>query len=348
MKSKWMLWIAMILSTTAAAAQQELSGDWQGKLAVDAKTSLTVRFTFSKDAKGVTAAVLNSPDNAAIKNTPATGVTWDGTNLKLQVASLGGSYAGALKDGKLNGEWTQPGGKLPLVLAPYQKTVMTRAAMQTLTGVWHGTAKVGGQERNVVFRFKADDKGEMTGTFSQPDQSEEQRPLENIEFVDGKLDVKVPPVRGSYSARLAGNQFNGTLLSASPMIPLDGIALVMKRGEYVPEVHALKLTAEAFAQLAGKWQGTLERTSSSGQKLSMPLVLRFEKNAAGQYVAFFDATTQRVNTVAVSDAGFSGGKLVVKAALMGAEYQATLSDKTLTGEWSQGNGAVRVPLLLTR
>ena len=42
----------------APAATQELAGVWQGKLAVDPKTSLTIQFTFAKDAKGAYTAVL--------------------------------------------------------------------------------------------------------------------------------------------------------------------------------------------------------------------------------------------------------------------------------------------------
>jgi len=348
MKRIGMLGIAMILSTAAAAAQQELSGDWQGRLAVDAKTSLTVRFTFGKGAGGLPTAVLNSPDNAAIKNTPATGVKWDGVNLRLQVAALSGSYAAMLKDGTLNGEWTQPGSKLALVLSPYQKPVMTQAGKKSLIGTWHGTAKVGGLDRNLELRFKTNDKDEMTGTMSLPDQSTEHRPLDDIEFTDGKLDVRLTPIRGSYSGTLSGNQFTGMLKVPQATVPPEGIPVVFKRGEYVPEVHALKFTAEGFAQLAGKWQGVLERSPPKGPKTSSPVALRFEKNSAGQYVAFFEITNQRVNTLAVTDASFSGGKLEVKVALMGAQFQATLSDKKLTGQWSQGSGAVRVPLVLGR
>jgi hypothetical protein len=348
MKSIGMLWIGMVLSTAASAAQQELNGDWQGKLAVDAKTSLTVRFSFGKDAGGSPTAILNSPDNAAIKNTPATGVTWDGARLKLQVVALAGSYSAILKEGTLNGEWTQPGSKLPLVLSPYQKPVMTASDKKTLIGTWHGTAKVGGVDRNLELRFKTNDTGEMTGTMSLPDQSTEQRPLDDIEFTNGKLDVRLTPVRGTYSGTLSGNQFTGMLKVPQPTVPPEGVPVVFKRGEYVPEVHALKFTAEGFAQLAGKWQGALERTQADGKKTSTPVALRFEKNSAGQYVAFFEITNQRVNTLAVTDASFSGGKLALKIALMGAEFQATWSDKTLTGQWSQGNGAVRVPLVLSR
>ena len=117
-----------------AAAPPDLTGDWQGKLAVDAKNSLTVRFTFTKGANGAYTAVLNSPDNSAVKNTAVSGVTWDGTNLKLTVPTLQGSYAGKLANGAIAGEWTQPGGKLPLQLAPFQKTVLSSDAMKPYIG----------------------------------------------------------------------------------------------------------------------------------------------------------------------------------------------------------------------
>ncbi len=103
-------------------------------------TSLTVQFTFTKGSNGAYTAVLNSPDNPALKDTAASGVSWDGTNLKLQVPTLSGSFAGALKDGKVTGQWTQPGGNLPLVLAPYQKPVVTAAAAKSLAGSWNGPA----------------------------------------------------------------------------------------------------------------------------------------------------------------------------------------------------------------
>ena len=127
-------WLALASSLVMAAAPPELSGMWQGKLAVDAKNSLTIQMTFTKDAKGAYTAVLNSPDNPALKNTPASGVTWDGTTLKLQVPALQGSYAAAMKGGSLEGQWTQPGGNLPLVLAPYSKPVLTKQAASQLIG----------------------------------------------------------------------------------------------------------------------------------------------------------------------------------------------------------------------
>ena len=134
------------MAAAPAAAAPDLAGVWQGKLPIDATTSLTIQFTFAKDAKGGYTAVLNSPDNGAIKNTPATGVTWDGSNVKLQVAALSGSYAGALKDGKISGQWTQPGGNLPLVLSPYQKPVHVQGGDGCAAGTWLGNIEPPGAD----------------------------------------------------------------------------------------------------------------------------------------------------------------------------------------------------------
>src|ERR1700734_82003 len=109
------------LATGQAFAQQDLSGPWQGKLVVDAKTNVTIQFTFTKHPDGSYGVLVNSPDNPAIKNVPASSVSYSAGQLKLNVAALSGSYAGTLKDGKFDGQWTQQGGTLPLVLSPYQK-----------------------------------------------------------------------------------------------------------------------------------------------------------------------------------------------------------------------------------
>jgi hypothetical protein len=112
----------------AAAAPKELAGVWQGKLPIDASTSLTIQFTFAKDAKGGYTAVLDSPENGAIKNTPATGVTWDGSNLEAagcRTERL--PMPRTLKDGKIDGQWTQPGGIATGVEGPYNKPVMSKA-----------------------------------------------------------------------------------------------------------------------------------------------------------------------------------------------------------------------------
>ncbi|MEJ0099984.1 MAG: hypothetical protein WDO12_09650 [Pseudomonadota bacterium] len=185
-----------------AAAAPDLAGVWQGKLPVDAKTSLTVQFTFTKGANGAYTAVLNSPDNPALKDTAVSGVNWDGTNLKLQVPSLSGSFAGALKAGSIGGQWTQPGSTLPLSLAPYQKPVLSAANVKSLTGSWSGVLTVAkGLEQNVMFQFKPGAGGELEGTFNIPDQGAT-LPVKDIVFENGEVSLKIQ--QGTDADRLQG------------------------------------------------------------------------------------------------------------------------------------------------
>ena len=330
-------------AASAVPTAQDLAGIWQGKLALDATNSLTIQFTFARDAKGAYTAVLNSPDNGAIKNTPATGVTWDGSNVKLQVAALSGSYAGALKDGKINGQWTQPGGTLPLVLSPYQAPVLSKASITALTGTWVGPLKFPGGELTFVLRFKNNDKGEFGGTLAVPEQPGNEFPTADLQFVDNKLSFKIPQVRGEYSATLA----NGVLAGAWKQggSPPEGLPVSLKKGEYVAKVYPIKLSTEAFAALNGSWTGKIEAPTPQGPK-SLTMILRFGTNAGGQYVAFIDSPDQKAKDIPVTDASFADGKLSFKVAAVRGEYNGTLSGKTITGTWSQGAGSL--PLVLTR
>jgi len=332
-----------------AAAAPDLVGVWQGKLAVDANNSLAVQFTFTKGSNGAYTAVLNSPDNPALKDTPVSGVTWDGTNLKLQVPALSGSFAGALKAGSIGGQWTQPGSTLPLSLAPYKKPVLTASTVKALTGSWHGELTVAaGLKQNVAIQIK-EAAGGLQGTFSLPDQGAN-LPVTNVVFENGEVTLKIQQGQAlfDYKGKLAGDQITGKLKVPSPAAPPDGIPLDLKRGEYKAVVAALKLNAEAFAKLSGKWQGSLELTNpQTGQKRAIALVLRFATNDKSQYVGYLDSPDQGANGLVISEATFADGKLTVKIPVVGGEFSGTLADKTLTGEWAQPAANLKQEITLT-
>jgi hypothetical protein len=329
-----------------AGAPADLAGDWQGKLAVDAKNALTVRFTFSKATNGAYTAVLNSPDNAAVKDTAVSGVTWDGTNLKFAVPSLSGSYVGKLSGGKIAGQWTQPGGALPLELAPWQKVVLSADVVKPYIGSWSSTLKIGGNSQNMVFTFKQAAAGGLEGTFSMPDQGMNV-PISDITVENGELSMKVAQARMEYRGRINGNTIAGKFKAPSPLIPVDGIAMDLKRGEYKPAPVPLKISAESFAALKGSWQGTVTITNpQNAQKINLPVVLRFESNAKGEYFGYLDSPTQNAKGIVVSEATLAGGKFTARVPTVQSEYTGTLAGKQITGEWTQGGQ--RLPLVLTQ
>lgn len=336
------LLFAMLAAAGPVFAQQDLTGPWQGKLAVDAKTSLTIQFTFSKKPDGSYAAVLDSPDNPAIKNVAASAVSYTAGALKVDVASLSGSYAGALKDGKFEGKWTQPGGTLPLELSAYQKPVLSKAAMDTLAGAWHGPLTVPGQSLTFVARFKRKDKGEFTGSLFVPEQGLE-LPLSDIQFADNKLSFKIPMIAGELTADYVNGAFNGLYRQGGN--PPAGLPVTLKKGDVAAVVFPLKLDAASFASLAGKWSGQL-----SSPQGSTTLVLRFEVNGSGQYVGFIDVPDRGLKGMPIGEAGLAAGKLSVKASGAPMQFEGTLAGKTLTGQViAQGpQGPIPTPVTLTR
>jgi hypothetical protein len=331
-----------VLVAGPAFAQQELAGTWQGKLAVDPQTSLTIQFIFTKKPDGTYSAVVNSPDNPAIRNIAASSVSYSAGALKVDVKDLSGSYAGSIKDGKFDGKWTQAGSALPLALAPYQKPVLAKSAVDALNGSWHGPVTVPGGKVTFVFRFKTDDKGELQGTLVLPEQGAD-LPMTDIELANNELKFKVPRAAGEYVGKLSNGAIDGTWKQGGAANPNPGLQVSLKKGEYNAPVAALSLSPEAFATLSGKWQGQLQPPNAPK---AFTVILRIEKNAAGQVVGFFDSPDQGAKGIPVAEASFAANKLTLKLPALRGEYVGELAGKTIKGNWTQMN--TPLPLTLTK
>jgi len=342
------LFLGGVASGQQAAPSQDLAGIWQGKLQVDPKTTMTIQFSFAKKPDGSYSAVLNSPDNPSIKDVPADPVTWKAGALNLQVASLSGSFAGTLNGGSINGQWKQPGSALPLVLSRYQKPTISKADINLLLGSWNGRLGITQQEITFLMDFKLDDKGELQGNLKLAEQPFPIPPFSDIRFADNKLVARIqmsPIVPGEFTATYANGTLTGVWRAGNPLAPPAGVPLVLKKGVYVAQVHALKLTSEAFAKLAGTWNGTLQANGPQGP-VSLPVVLRFETNKNADMVGFMDSPNQKAIGLAISEASLADGKLAIKVPAVGGAYNATVNGNSMTGQWTQGPGSL--PLTLTR
>jgi hypothetical protein len=335
-----------VAAAAPAATAQDIAGTWQGKLKVDANTALTVQFTFARKPDGGWTATLNSPDSGAIKNVAANTVSLNNGVVKVDVAALSGSFNGALKGRSIEGQWTQPGGALPLVLNPYEKPQITKADMEMLSGSWHGQMKIPAGAITFVVRFKPGDQGELGGSLAVLEQGGAQIPLSDVEFANGALSFKVPLVRGEYTGTYANGTFTGAWNQGGVGNPAQGLPLALQKGEIAPPVYALKLSVPAFVALSGDWEGTLQITTPQGQQVSLPLVLHIGTNGNTEMVGSIDSPNQHATGIPVTEATSSAGKVVLKAAALNAEYHADLSGNTLVGQWMQGPNTV--PLTLKR
>jgi len=333
-------WLCVLLAVSGAApafaADPDLAGTWQGKLQAAPGATINIQFIFARKPDGTLTVTLNSPDNGAIKNIAADNVSYTAGTLKLQVPSLSGAYSGTVKGSTIEGQWSQPGGNIPLVLAPYQKPTITKADMDLLTSsAWTGPVKPPGASFTFVVKFKQE-KGELKGSLLIAEVGQE-LPFSDVEFSGGKLDCRLDQAGAELAATYADGAFTGTWTARGQPLPIK-----LQKGE--APVLALKLTPEQFAKLAGSWGGTLEFANPTGQKISLPTVMRFEKDAQGHFLGYLDSPAQKAKGITITEATLTGNKLAGKIAAAGAEFNADVSADAISGQFIQRGQTISLAL----
>ena len=108
---------------------KELEGFWEGKLKVNAGIELRLVLRVEKAKDGQLKAVLASPDQGA-NNIPISAIGLKGDVLTFESKVIGAKYSGKkTKDGTgFEGQFTQGGLKLPLVLKKTDKLSVARSA----------------------------------------------------------------------------------------------------------------------------------------------------------------------------------------------------------------------------
>ncbi len=316
-----------------AAAQTNLAVTWQGRLEVAPGKTIAIHFVIASAPGGGYSAVVTSPDDGAVKNMRAARVTFEDNRLTIDVPALSGGYAGALRSGVLEGEWSQEGTKLPLSLRPYETPTLTRADIDVLRGEWSGKLSAQGMEVTIVLRFSPGADGALHAVLDVPEQGVKDWEGKDVTLDDGHFSVDLPAPRAKVTGMLEGDQIVGQWTQLGNSFPLT-----LKKGRYVAAPSYLDLPAMARQQLEGRWSGTLN---------SLAVIVRFETDAKGRTLGFFDSTQQKLLNIPIKDAELAGTKLTFGVAY-GAKYTGELAGGKLTGEWTQPGLPKPLPLVLTR
>jgi hypothetical protein len=92
---------------------KELEGRWNGSLNAGGQV-LRLELRLSNRPEGGASGSMVSVDQGGVE-IPIETITQTASRLELRVPTIGGTYSGELKEGRLTGEWTQGGATLPLV-----------------------------------------------------------------------------------------------------------------------------------------------------------------------------------------------------------------------------------------
>ena len=251
MKKMYVLMLILLSGAAGPAlAQEDISGTWSGKLPVSPDQTLEIHFVLTRAADGSYSAVLTSPDQGGIQDIAATSASFDGNRLMLSVDALSGSYDGVLADGRITGNWSQPGSEIPLELVPYVASVLSDADKDRLRGSWVGELAPPGQTLAIVFRFQDNEDGEFVGLLDSPDQGAKDIATANIRIEGDQLKFAIPRIGGEYTGTLSGDSIEGTFRQGQAL-PLN-----MQRGEYT--ARGLELPPDVIERIEGPWHGRVQ------------------------------------------------------------------------------------------
>jgi hypothetical protein len=323
---------AKVLSEEAIAL---LLGQWSGKL-VAPGISFNIVFHFEHDEAGTFVGFIQNADAGPARQALAN-ITLEGDEFFFNVpAANGAEYRGTLNGDAITGRLRQGPQDMELNVTKgaleLAKPEVSAADIDMLLGQWHGKLKTPAAEMTIVFHFERDADGEFVAMLQNADAGANRIPVQDFKVENGAMSFRIPAMNGAYQGQIAGETITGGVTTGPSTMELN-----LVKGEYVPEIPTLALTAEDFATLAGSW---------SGQLGPITLVLRVERNDQGVIVAFVDSPTQGAMGLRVTSAALVGGKLDVALTVPPATYSGTLDGNVLTGNWNQGGTSS--PLTLTK
>jgi hypothetical protein len=225
--------IFAFLATNYAVGETNFNGKWLGQLVTAPDSEMTIEFTISKDDSGRYSVLMNSPDNASLKNLAADNVSVVNDNLTLNFKSLSGQFVGTVSGGDLVGQWKQLNDTFPLVLKPYQKFTITSENVKPVLGSWTGTIEVPGASVPVVFRFQYNDTDKFSGSFDSPKEKAFDLPISNIEFDGSRLRFALTFAKVLYSGKISKDGIRGTWSQGGRDIALD-----LTKGEHKPSENS--------------------------------------------------------------------------------------------------------------
>ena len=303
-------------------AQTDLTGTWQGKLAIDPKTTMAIQFILTRQADGSYKAVVNSPESGAIKNVPASAVKLSGGKLTIDVASLSGSYAGTVGKGTITGEWKQPGSTLPLVLTPYKKP--ESSSFKPLLGEWFGKLTVPGiTSLSIIFRFEMAKDGTIAAFMDVPDQNARGIAASDLKLEGDQVSLRIPSAAIEYTGQLSGNNIKGTFKQSGASFELN-----LAKGKY--QVPGIDMPAEDMNKLLGQWAGRMKMGQDPNADTAT-VIFRFEKTKDGKLMAFSDSPEQGSYGRAMTDVTFKNDELIIKLPGTSGGYTGKLSGNSIAG-----------------
>jgi len=213
------------------------------------------------------------------------------------------------------------------------------------SGHWTGAIHVppfngaGSREVAIEIDLAKNDKGALSGTFTQPGQGVNGLPLSTV-TVDGRsvaFELKVQSGGGMFRGTLAGaTSIAGEFVTAEGgyNIPFD----LTRTGD--ARIAPAPKSAAIGKELEGTWTGALE-VAGRKERLVLKMANQPDGTAAGT-ILDLDGGNVEIPIAMIQ----TGSNVTIEVAAVGGAFMAVLNANELAGTWTQN--ALSLPLTMTR
>lgn len=208
---------------------------------------------------------------------------------------------------------------------------------QNIVGDWEGSLEVQGMQLKLIFHITKDGE-KFTSTMDSPDQGANGIPMDKTTVEDGNLTIESKQLGMKYIAPISenGKKLAGTFNQRGMSFPLE-----LAKSDAVAKKEMPKGNFNA-PEILGDWNGTLE---VRGTQLRVVFHLL---NENGNLKATMDSPDQGASGIPMSSADYVDGELTIKADNMKMKYVAKISDDEAQFKGSYQQGAMSIPLDLSR
>jgi hypothetical protein len=197
----------MAVATVCVGQAQDVTGDWEGNLAIGAG-AVRIVLHITKSPEGTLNAIMDSPDQGAV-GIPVESITLIGNKLKFVSNAVKGAYEGTVKNnGSILGNLVQGQNHTELDFKKSTtpiKLVHPEAPPSDIDGTWEGQATVpsihDGKAQHLSFHLKNTGDG-LLGTFDDPELNVKGWPVVSVVRKGSSVKIEVPQVGGEVSAKL--------------------------------------------------------------------------------------------------------------------------------------------------
>jgi uncharacterized lipoprotein YmbA len=331
-----------------SSAQANLAGDWTGTFDAGGNTMHVAWHIAVAPDDSLTSTLDNIDENVygiKVKTTSLKGseialAVDDQIEVNGQSANIRGSFAGtvASSGAEINGTWTQTEPEQPPVeihLVHTPQAAPAAPAGPSIAGDWAGTLDAGGAQLRLLLHITAAKDGSLSATLDSIDQGANGIPVNSITFKDGKLNLDVQAVHGTYDGTVNkdASEIAGTWSQG------QALALSFRRAQ--PQTAAAPKPA-APTDIDGTWTGKLETGSAT-----LTINLKVANMDTG-LTAQIQSPDQAPNWAPATSIARQGDKLTVVFNAFGATYEGKVSSdhNTIDGKFTQmGN---ELPLVLKK